>query len=90
MPSPRGDLARTHPPGEVNLARGFESKAVADQQEAREAGKPVRGDVVPAERKTLELARADVEQRLRTATSGGHKEMLQRALLAIEADIAKR
>ena len=62
------------------MARGFESKAVADQQEAREAGKPVRGDVIPAERKTLELARADVEQRLRTATSGAHREMLQRAL----------
>jgi hypothetical protein len=71
------------------MARGFESKAVADQQEAREAGKPVRGDVIPAERKTLELARADVEQRLRTATSGAHKEMLQRALKAIDADIAK-
>jgi hypothetical protein len=90
VPSPRGDLARTDRPGEVNLARGFESKAVADQQEARQAGTPVRGDLVPAERKTLELARADVEQRLKTATSGGHREMLQRALKAIDADIAKR
>jgi hypothetical protein len=66
------------------MARGFESKSVADQQEAREAGRPARGDVIPAERKTLELARADVEERLKTATSGPHREMLQRALKAIE------
>ena len=72
------------------MARGFESKAVADQQEAREAGPQTRADVIPAERKTLELARADVEQRLRTATSGGHKEMLQRALKAIEDQAGKR
>ena len=72
------------------MARGFESKSVADQQEAREAGKPVRGDVIPAERKTLELARADVEQRLRTATHGPHREMLQRALKAIEEQAGKR
>ena len=71
------------------MARGFESKAVADQQEAREAGRPMRGDVIPAERKTLELARADVEQRLRTATHGPHRAMLQLALSAIDADIAK-
>jgi len=71
------------------MARGFESKSVADQQEASQAP-PARADVVPAERKTLELARADVEQRLRTATHGGHREMLQRALKALDADIAKR
>jgi hypothetical protein len=71
------------------MARGFESKSVADQQEASQAPS-VRGDMVPAALKTLALARADVEQRLKTATSGGHREMLQRALSAIEADIAKR
>jgi hypothetical protein len=50
----------------------------------------MRGDVIPAERKTLELARADVEQRLRTATSSAHREMLQRALKAIEEQAGKR
>ena len=70
------------------MARGFESKSVADQQEASQTP-PVRGDMVPAALKTLALARADVEQRLKTATSGPHREMLQRALKAIEADIAK-
>jgi hypothetical protein len=72
------------------MARGFESKAVADQQEAREAVSPTRGDVLPAERKTLELARADVEQRLKTATHASHREMLQRALKAIDEQAGKR
>ena len=71
------------------MARGFESKAVADQQEAREA-KPVRADVVQPDVKRLQLARADVEQRLRTATSGPHREMLQRALAAIDEQSGKR
>jgi hypothetical protein len=88
VPSPRGDLARTDRPGEVNVARGFESKAVADQQEARQS-QPTRGDMVPAAQKTLALARADVEQRLKTATSGAHREMLTRALKAIEEQAAK-
>ena len=72
------------------MARGFESKSVSDQQEARQAGPRARADVIPSERKTLELARADVEQRLRTATSGPHREMLQRALAAIEEQAGKR
>ena len=91
MPPPGGDLARTDRPGEVNVARGFESKAVADQQEAREAAtQPVRADVVQPDVKRLQLARADVEQRLRTATSIPHREMLQRALKAIEEQSVKR
>jgi len=87
---PRLVLAPADPPAEVMMARGFESKSVADQQELREGATPARGDVVPAARKTLELARVDVEQRLRTATHGPHREMLQRALKAIDADMAKR
>ena len=66
------------------MARGFESKSVADQQEARQAEKPVRGDLVPPDQKRLQLARADVEQRLKTATSEPHRQMLQRALAAID------
>ena len=71
------------------MARGFESKSVADQQEARQAGKPLPANVVPPDRKRLELARADVEQRLRKATSGPHREMLQMALRALDEQ-AKR
>jgi hypothetical protein len=66
------------------MARGFESKSVADQQEARQAEKPVRGDLVPADQKRLQLARADLEQRIRTATHEPHRLMLQRALDAID------
>lgn len=72
------------------MARGFESKSVADQQEAREASPPVRADVLTPDRKRLELARADVEQRLKTATHGPHRVMLQRALKAIEEQAGKR
>jgi hypothetical protein len=72
------------------LARGFESKSVADAQEAMQADKPVRTDFVSPEQKRLQLARADVEQRLRTATSGPHREMLQRALDAIDQQSPKR
>jgi hypothetical protein len=90
VPPPGGALARADRPGEVSVARGFESKSVADQQEARQAEKPVRADVVPPDQKRLQLARADVEQRLRTATSGAHREMLQRALAAIDEQSTKR
>ena len=65
------------------MARGFESKSVADAQEAMLAGKPVRADVVSPEQKRLQLARADVEQRLKTATSPAHRAMLERALEAL-------
>jgi hypothetical protein len=72
------------------MARGFESKSVADAQEALQAGTPARGDVVSPDQKRLQLARADVEQRLRTATSAPHREMLQRALAAIDEQAGKR
>lgn len=71
------------------MARGFESKSVADAQEAMLAGKPARSDVVSPEQKRLQLARADVEQRLKTATSPAHREMLERALEAIDAQAGK-
>jgi hypothetical protein len=71
------------------MARGFESKAVADAQEAMQVERPARADMVSRDEKRLQLARADVEQRLRTATSAPHREMLQRALKAIQ-DQAKR
>jgi hypothetical protein len=90
VPPPGGALARTDRPGEVIVARGFESKSVADQQEARQAEKPVRADVLAPEQKRLQLARADVEQRLRTATSGPHREMLRRALAALDEQSAKK
>jgi hypothetical protein len=75
------------------MARGFESKAVADQQDqAADAGPaPEEGEVDPgklARRRRLELSRADVVRRLATAQAEAHKEMLRRALSALDEEIA--
>jgi hypothetical protein len=68
------------------MARGFESKSVADQQEAAMNARP-RNEKRPedARRRSLELARADVTKRLEAATSAPHREMLQRALADLDA-----
>jgi hypothetical protein len=74
------------------MARGFESKSVADQQESAQAEAPSRDKTVDpvrvARRKQLELSRADVQRRLDEARVEGHREMLRRALEALDADIA--
>jgi hypothetical protein len=62
------------------MARGFESKSVADQQEAALNERPVGEKGPDPRRRSLELARTDVARRLESATSGPHREMLQRAL----------
>jgi len=75
------------------MARGFESKSVADQQEAaqerqRRAGSDPGASAAAPRRRKLELARADVLRRMETATAEPHKEMLRRALAALDKDIA--
>jgi hypothetical protein len=74
------------------MARGFESKAVADQQESAQAEPPSgekRIDPARAARlKQLELSRADVMRRLADARAEGHREMLRRALEALDAEAA--
>ncbi|MCG6927539.1 MAG: hypothetical protein LJF30_19805 [Acidobacteria bacterium] len=75
------------------MARGFDSKSVADQQEQAAAPGPTEApdDVDPAtlaRRRRLELSRADVERRLATAHAEGHKEILRRALSALDEEIA--
>ncbi len=74
------------------MARGFESKAVADQQENAQARPaPRRGGAVDpalaARRRRLELARADVERRLAVAVAPAHRQMLERALRALNDDL---
>ncbi len=75
------------------MARGFESKAVADQQaaaqeqpaaRAADAREPAR----LARLKLLQLSRADVQSRLERAQAPAHREVLQRALAALDAEIA--
>ncbi len=73
------------------MARGFESKSVADQQESAQADPPSREKVADparlARKKQLELSRADVKRRLDDARAEGHREMLRRALEALDAEI---
>jgi len=74
------------------MARGFESKSVADQQESAQARAPRRQEAVvdpalAARKRRLELARADVERRLATASVPAHRQMLERALRALADDI---
>jgi len=75
------------------VARGFESKSVADQQESaadrtpRRSG-PAIDPALAARKRRLELARADVERRLATASVEAHRQMLERALRALDDDIA--
>jgi hypothetical protein len=76
------------------MARGFESKSVADQQEnaqARRHGRPREGAIDTARlvrQRQLELARADVERRLKLAVAPAHRQMLERALRALNDDVA--
>ena len=75
------------------MARGFESKSVADQQESAQnrqrTAKGNTGEPASAIKlRKLELARADVVRQLGLAHADAHKEMLRRALAALDKDIA--
>jgi hypothetical protein len=72
------------------MARGFESKSVADQQEEaqrpRSEGKNVDADATTKRRK-LEMARVEVVRQLEVAHAEAHREMLRRALAALDKDL---
>jgi hypothetical protein len=74
------------------MARGFESKSVADQQDSA-LNPPIRplsdppDPVVVKKRRGLELARADVVHQLTTARSEVHRDMLRQALQAIDREL---
>ncbi len=76
------------------MARGFESKQVADQQAEAERRRNLRDQASPedparrARRRTLELARVDVERRLAAATAAPLREMLKRSLEAIDRELS--
>lgn len=84
---------RTH---KLEMARGWESKAVADQveeAEARARKQKALQDVSPAARArserlaSLNLSRARTLDQLERATRPAHREMLQRTLRALEKEI---
>lgn len=71
------------------MARGFESKAVTDQQESVFEGSGPRGEPAPPpKRRKLELARADLLNRIEVAGSERYREMLRKALAAVDQELA--
>ncbi|MBD0369324.1 MAG: hypothetical protein ICV60_00610 [Pyrinomonadaceae bacterium] len=79
------------------MARGWESKAVEDQQqEAEERARrklAAESELSPEERArrerldSLHLSRARILTQLEQATRPAHREMLQRTLRALEKEI---
>lgn len=79
------------------MARGWESKSVEDQQhEAEERARRKQADaeeLTPEERarreriESLQLSRARTLQQLEQATRPAHRQMLQRTLQALEAEL---
>ena len=74
------------------MARGFESKAVADQQESAQALPPPREGELPdttqlARRRRLEMSLVDIKRRLGLAHAEPHRQMLERALRALDDEI---
>lgn len=76
------------------MARGFESKSVAAQQELARELLQSRSDAEDADaavalkRRRLELGRAEVLHQLGLAQAEAHKEMLRRALAAVEKELS--
>ena len=75
------------------MARGFESKSVADQQEAkdwvREQTGPRAAPGIIARRRRLELSRVDIVRQLESARVAAHRQMLERALAALDQQLAE-
>jgi hypothetical protein len=76
------------------MARGFESKSVADQQESVLASsRPARDSALdPAtqqRKRGLELSRADILHRIETARAEGHRDVLKKALEAIDKELKR-
>ena len=74
------------------MARGFESKSVADQQAEAEDRRRPRADAPPdpataGRRRSLELARADVMHRLDQATDERYRAMLENAVADLDKQI---
>jgi hypothetical protein len=71
------------------MARGFESKSVTDQQESAFDESVPRGEPgPPPRRRNLELARADLLNRIEAAGNDRYREMLGKALAAVDKELA--
>lgn len=73
------------------MARGFESKSVESQQadaaDRRTREGKTEDPAAVGKRHRLELARTDVENRIRHAPPGAYREMLEASLRAIEGEL---
>ena len=75
------------------MARGWGSKAVESQQEDARAAATWRPELTPAEkaraerRALLELALVQAQAELRAARQAAHREMVQRKLEALKAEL---
>jgi hypothetical protein len=71
------------------MARGFESKSVTDQQESAFEDSGPKGDPGPPPKlRKLELARADLLNRIEAAGNDRYREMLRRALADVDKELA--
>ncbi len=73
------------------MARGWESKSIESQQDEARANRARRNAPDAAQdprRRTLELARARVAADLERATLPAHRDMLQRALVDLDNQLA--
>ena len=72
------------------MARGFESKSVTDQQEAAFEGSAPKGEAGPSAKvRKLELARADLLNRIEAAGANErYRKMLHSALAAVDKELA--
>jgi hypothetical protein len=76
------------------MARGFESKSVADQQADAEDRRSARRDAPPdpataLRRRRLELARADAQHRLDQASDERYRAMLAKAVADLDKQIGE-
>jgi hypothetical protein len=77
------------------MARGWESKAVEEQQAEAAAGTPTNRPVSPEEaarqrqKQGLTLSRHRVLQQLQLAKNPAHRSMLEKALSDLDAQLSK-
>jgi hypothetical protein len=76
------------------MARGFESKSVADQQESalaipRRADDQALDPATQQKKRSLELGRADVLHQMEAARAEGHRDVLKKALDAIDKELKR-
>jgi hypothetical protein len=75
------------------MARGFDSKFIEAQQEEASRGKSLRPALTPeqqvraARRQALTLSRARAAADLDRATVPAHRQMLEQAIRALDAEI---